>query len=197
MQWLGELRGDVRFALRQLRRAPGFTAVAALTLALGIGANSAIFALVDATLLNPVPFDEPDRLVMVSESLPQFPRTGVSSRNFDDWEARNRTFESMAAVFAYARRVRMPDGSVEEIPAQQVTHRFFDVLRVRSIAGRTFRPEDKALPPNVTVISERLWRTRFGADPGIVGRQLRIDELSFTVLGVAPADFQFFAEADL
>jgi putative ABC transport system permease protein len=197
MQWLGELRTDVRFALRQLRRAPGFTAVAALTLALGIGANSAIFALVDATLLNPVPFDEPDRLVMVSESLPQFPRTGVSSRNFDDWEARNRTFESMAAVFAYARRVKMPDGSVEEIPAQQVTHRFFDVLRVRPIAGRTFRPEDKALPPNATVISERLWRTRFGADPGVVGRPLRIDELSFTILGVVPAEFQFFSEADL
>ncbi len=197
MQWLGELQGDVRFALRQLRRAPGFTAVAALTLALGIGANSAIFALVDATLLNPVPFNEPDRLVMVSESLPQFPRTGVSSRNFDDWEARNRTFESMAAVFAYARRVRMPDGSVEEIPAQQVTHRFFDVLRVLPIAGRTFRPEDKALPPNVTVISERLWRARFGADPGVVGRPLRIDELSFTILGVVPAEFQFFSDADL
>ena len=197
MQWLGELRGDVRFAWRQLRRAPGFTAVAALTLALGIGANSAIFALVDATLLNPVPFDEPDRLVMVSESLPRFPRTGVSSRNFDDWEARNRTFESMAGVFAYARRVRMPDGSMEEVPAQQVTHRFFDVLRVRPILGRTFVPSDKALPPNATVISERLWRTRFGEDPGIVGRQLRIDELSFTILGVVPAGFQFFAEADL
>ena len=197
LQWLGELRGDVRFAVRQLRRAPGFTAVAALTLALGIGANSAIFALVDATLLHPVPFDEPDRLMMVSESLPRVPRTGVSSRNFDDWEVRNRTFESMAGVFAYARRVRMPDGSVEEIPAQQVTPRFFDVLRVRPIAGRTFRPEDKALPPNVTVISERLWRTRFGGDPGIVGRQLRIDELSFTVLGIVPAEFQFFAEADL
>jgi hypothetical protein len=91
-QRLGELRDDVRFALRQLRRAPGFTVVAALTLALGVGANSAIFALVDATLLNPVPFDEPDRLVMVSESLPRFPRTGVSSANFDDWEVRNRTF---------------------------------------------------------------------------------------------------------
>ena len=197
LQWLGELRGDVRFALRQLRRAPAFTAVAALTLALGIGANSAIFALVDATLLHPIPFDQPDRLVMVSESLPRFPRTGVSSRNFDDWEARNRTFESMAGVFAYARRVRMPDGSVEEIPAQQVTHRFFDVLRVRPIAGRTFRPEDKALPPNVTVISERLWRNRFDGDPGIVGRQLRIDEFSFTILGIVPAEFQFFAEADL
>jgi len=197
MQWLGELRGDVRFALRQLWRAPGFTAVAALTLALGIGANSAIFALVDATLLNPVPFNEPDRLVMVSESLPRFLRTGVSSRNFDDWEARNRTFESMAGVFAYARRVRMPDGSVEEVPAQQVTHRFFDVLRVRPILGRTFVPSDKVLPPNVTVISERLWRTRFGGDPGIIGRQLRIDEFSFTVLGIVPAEFQFFAEADL
>ena len=197
MQWLGELRGDVRFALRQLRGAPGFTAVAALTLALGIGANSAIFALVDATLLNPVPFDEPDRLVMVSESLPQFPRTGVSSRNFDDWEARNRTFESMAGAFPYARRVKMPDGSVQEVAAQQVTHRFFDVLRVRPILGRTFVPGDKALPPNVTVISERLWRTRFGGDPGIIGHQLRIDEFSFTILGVVPAEFQFFTEAGL
>jgi putative ABC transport system permease protein len=197
MQWFGELRGDVRFALRQLRKAPGFTVVAALTLALGIGANSAIFALVDATLLRPVPFDEPDRLVMVSESLPRFPRTGVSSANFDDWEARNRTFESMAGVFAYARRVTMPDGKVDEIAAQQVTHRFFDVLRIRPIAGRTFRPEDKALPPNATVISERLWRTRFGSDPSIVGRLLRIDGLPFTVLGIVPAEFQFFAQADL
>jgi putative ABC transport system permease protein len=196
-QWLAELRADVRFAARQLRRAPGFTAVAALTLALGIGANGAIFAVVDATLLNPVPFDEPNRLVMVSESLPRFPRTGVSSRNFDDWESGNRTFESMAGVFGYARRVRMPDGGVEEVPAQQVTHRFFDVLRVQPILGRTFIPSDKALPPNVTVISERLWRNRFGSDPGIVGRQMRIDEFSFTVLGVVPAEFQFFAEADL
>ena len=197
MQWLGELRGDVRFAFRQLRRAPGFTAVATLTLALGIGANSAIFALVDATLLHPVPFNEPDRLVMVSESLPRFRITGVSSRNFDDWELRNRTFESMAGVFNYARRVRMPDGTMQEVPAQQVTHRFFDVLRVRPILGRTFVPTDKVLPPNVTVISERLWRTRFSSDPGIVGRQLRIDEVAFTILGVVPADFQFFAEADL
>src|SRR5688572_8851226 len=198
MQWLGELRGDVRFALRQLRRAPAFTAVAALTLALGVGANSAIFALVDATLLRPVPYDEPDRLVMVSESLPRFPDLPVvSSRNFDDWEARNRTFESMAAVFLYPRRVKMPDGKVEEVPAQQVTPRFFDVLRVRPIVGRTFRTDDRVLPPNVTVISERLWRTRFGGDPAIVGRQLRIDELSFTIVGVVPAEFQFFSESDL
>jgi putative ABC transport system permease protein len=197
MQRLAEIQADVRFAWRQLRKAPGFTFVAALTLALGIGANSAIFALVDATLLHPVPFDEPDRLVMVYESLPQFPRAGVSSRNFDDWESRNRTFESMAGVFTYARRVKMPDGAVEEIPAQQVTHRFFDVLRVRPIIGRTFRPDDKALPPNVTVISERLWRNRFGGDPAIVGRQLRVDELAVTVLGVVPAEFQFSAEADL
>jgi len=196
-QRLEDLRNDVRFAARQLRRAPGFTLVAALTLALGIGANGAIFALVDATLLNPVPFDEPDRLVMVAESLPKFPRTAVSSRNFDDWEARNRTFESMAGAFPYARRVRMADGTVQEVPSQQVTHRFFDVLRVRPILGRTFVPSDKALPPNVTVISERLWRTRFGSDPGIIGRQLRIDEFAFTVLGIVPSGFQFLTEADL
>jgi putative ABC transport system permease protein len=196
-QWFGELRGDVRFALRQLRQAPAFTAVAALTLALGIGANSAIFALVDATLLRPVPFAEPEALVFVHEGSAQFPRGRTSSANFDDWEARNRTFDSLAGVFSYARRVTMPDGSVEEVPAQQVTPRFFDALRIRPIAGRTFRPEDEALPPNVTVISERLWRSRFDGDSGVVGRIVQIDGLPFTVLGIVPADFQFLNPADL
>jgi putative ABC transport system permease protein len=196
-QWFGELRADVRFAVRQLRQAPGFTAVAALTLALGIGANSAIFALVDATLLRPVPFDEPERLVAVSERLPQFARGGISSANLEDWEDRNRTFESMAGMFAYARRMTLPDGTVEEVPAQQVTPRFFDVLRIRPIAGRTFRPEDEALPPNATVLSERLWRSHFGSDPSIVGRTIRIDDAPFTVLGIVAAEFQLFARADL
>jgi putative ABC transport system permease protein len=196
-QWLSELRGDVRFAVRQLWHAPGFTAVAALTLALGIGANSAIFALVDATLLRPVPFAEPERLMYVHEGTAQFPRGRTSSANFDDWEARNRTFESMAGAFSYPRRVTMPDGSVEEVPAQQVTARFFDVLRIRAMAGRTFRPEDEALPPNVTVISERLWRSRFGGDAGVVGRIVRIDDQSFTVLGIVPADVQVLSPADL
>jgi putative ABC transport system permease protein len=196
-QWLGELRGDIRFALRQLRRAPGFTAVAALTLALGIGANSAIFALVDATLLRPVPFAGPERLVAVSERTRQFPRGGVSSANFADWQRRQRTFESMAGVFQYPRRLTLPDGTVEQVPAQQVTPRFFDVLRIRPLAGRTFVPEDEALPPNVTVISERLWRTQFSSDPAIVGRAVRIDGQPFTVLGIVPAEFQIFSRSEL
>ena len=192
-----EVRADVRFALRQLRRAPGFTAIAAITLALGIGANSAIFALVDATLLRPVPFANPDRLVVVWERFNQFPRAVVAPLNFEDWDARNRSFEVMAAFFGFPRRMNAPDGTAEQIPGQQVTPRFFDVLGVRPIVGRTFRPADEALPPNVVVISEGLWRSRFGADPGIVGTVTRLDGQPFTVLGVVPDTAQVRGPASI
>jgi putative ABC transport system permease protein len=180
----------VRFALRQLRRSPGFTALAAITLALGIGANSAIFALVDATLLRPLPFPDPDRLVMAWERSPTFARGTVAPLNFHDWHAQNRTFDAMAAVFFYARRLSAPDGSPEQMPAEQVTPRFFDLLGVRPIAGRTFLPSDVALPPNVAILSEELWRTRFGGDPGVIGRIIQLDAQPFTVVGVVPADFR-------
>jgi putative ABC transport system permease protein len=183
---LQEFRDDVRFAFRQLRRAPGFTAIATMTLALGIGANSAIFALVDATLLRPVPFAHPDRLVAVWERFNQFSRAVVAPLNFDDWEARNRSFEVMAAFFGFPRRMTARDGTAEQLPGQQVTPRFFDVLGVTPIVGRTFRPSDEALPPNVVVISEDLWRSRFAADPAVVGTVIRLDGQPFTVLGVVP-----------
>src|SRR5688572_15982501 len=160
-QRLEEAWSDVRFALRQLRDSPGFTALAAVTLALGIGANSAIFALVDATLIRPLPFPDPDRLVMAFERSATFPRGTVAPLNFHDWHERNRTFDAMAAVFFYARRLTAADGSAEQIPAEQVTPRFFDLLGVRPIAGRTFLPSDVALPPNVAILSEELWRTRY------------------------------------
>src|SRR4030095_9106396 len=111
-QWLGELRDDVKFALRQLRAAPGFTAVAGTPLALGIGANSAMFALADATLLRPFPFPESERLTSVWERFQSFPRTPVSWLNFRDWSERNQTFESMAGFFGYPRRIAAPDGTI-------------------------------------------------------------------------------------
>jgi hypothetical protein len=153
-QWLGELRDDVKFAIRQLRAAPGFTLVAAITLALGIGANSAMFALVDAALLRPLPFPDPDRLTVVWESFKAFPRTGVSSANLRDWIERNRTFQSIAGGLGFPRRMAAADGTVEMIPAMQVTTQYFDVLGVKPILGRTFLPSDVAMPPNAAVMSE-------------------------------------------
>src|SRR5262245_60772901 len=157
--WLEELWSDVRIAIRQLRQSPGFTFLAAITLALGIGANSAIFALVDATLIRPLPFAGADRLVMAWERTPRFPRGPVAADTYDDWNERNQSFDAMAAVFVYARRLTAPDGTVEQIPAQQVTPRFFDLLGARIVAGRTFLPSDVAMPPNVVVLSEGVWQT--------------------------------------
>ncbi|HEY7186353.1 MAG TPA: ABC transporter permease [Vicinamibacterales bacterium] len=196
-QFLGELRDDVKFALRQLRKAPAFTLVAVVTLALGIGANSAMFALADATLLRPFPFPESDRLTSIWERFQSFPRTGVSWLNFRDWSERSQTFESMAGYFGYPRRMSAPDGTIEQVPAMQVTTRYFEVLGIKPIVGRTFRPSDVAFPPNTMVISEGLWRTRFGADPSIVGRTIQIDGGPVTVLGVVPAEAQVVGRVGL
>ncbi len=195
--WLEDMWNDVRLALRQLRGSPGFTVLAAVTLALGIGANSAIFALVDATLIRPLPFPDPERLVMVWERTTRAPRSTVAPLNFHDWHERNRTFDDMAAVFPYARRLSAADGSVEQVPAQQVTPRFFELLGGRPIAGRTFLPSDVAVPPNVVVLSEGLWRTRYGSDLSLIGRIIQIDAQPFTVVGVVSSDFQGLPPASL
>jgi putative ABC transport system permease protein len=196
-QWLEEFGSDVKFAVRQLRRSPGFTVVAAITLALGIGANSAMFALTDATLLRPFPLPEPDRLVMVWESFQTFERNAVASLNFRDWNERNQTFQAMAGAVGFPRRMAAPDGTIEEVPGMQVTSQFFDVLGVKPIAGRTFRPTDVAMPPNVVVLSEALWRTRFGGDRTLIGRTVRIDGQAFTVLGVVPGEAQILNQTNV
>src|SRR5688572_4619210 len=196
-QRLEDLRNDVRFAIRQLRRAPGFTLVAALTLALGIGANSAIFALADATLLRPFPFPESDRLVMVWERFQTFNRAGVAPLNLDDWNARNRTFQSMAGMISFPRNMAAADGNIEQVSGAQVTRQFFDVLGVKPIAGRAFLPTDSTKPPNTVVLSEGLWRTRFGGDPTLIGKAIRLDTQSFTVLGDVPEQAQVTSRANL
>jgi putative ABC transport system permease protein len=189
-RWCGEFREDVRFALRQLKAAPGFTLVAVLTLALGIGANSAMFALADASLVRPLPYPEPDRLVSLSELRDGQPGMAVNPVDFVDWEQRTRSFTAIAAVVRGGGTIVGDDGVAEPIPAQAVTTRFFDVLGVRPIAGRTFREEDEGPAPDVVVLSEGLWRRRFGGDSAVVGRATRFGDRTFTVIGIVPADFQ-------
>ena len=196
---LEELWHDLTFAFRQLRHSPGFTLVATLTLALGIGANSAIFALVDATLLRPLPFRQPDRLVAIWEASGTNRRSFVSPLNMLDWNTRSRTFEKIAGFTPSVGGMVMAgaDGNAETVSRQWVTAGIFDVLGVTPIAGRTFSADDEAKRANVVVLSETLWRTRFNADPGIVGRELRLDGALWTVVGVVPADFQLLGQTSM
>jgi putative ABC transport system permease protein len=199
MQWLEEFRDDVRFAVRQLRRAPAFTLVAALTLALGIGANSAIFALVDATLLRPLPFTDPDRLVMAWEQSPSAPRDGVAPANLRDWNDRSDTFEVLAGYVPGVGGMVMAgeDGTAETVDRQWVTSGIFDVLGVKPVAGRTFLPSDDRDRLNVVVLSEAYWQTRFHADPSVVGRVLQLDGDPFTVVGVVPAEARLVGRSSI
>ena len=142
--------------------------MAALTLALGIGVNSAIFALADAALMRPLPFGQAERLVMLWERLPTSPKTGVSPLNMRDWSLQSQSFEGMAAVqrgMGGGPLLTAPDGSIETAERQSVTANFFDVLRVTPIVGRTFRPEDDGPSPRVVLLGEAVWRRRFGGDP--------------------------------
>jgi putative ABC transport system permease protein len=193
-QWLDEFKSDVKFAFRQLTAAPAFTLVAVVTLALGIGANSAMFALADATLMRPLPWTEPDRLVMISERNARTPRAAVSPLNLRDWEERNRTFQAMAAIsmaLGGGPLLAAPDGTVESVDRQYVTTHFFDVLGVTPVAGRTFLPADEGPATNVVVMSEGLWRSRFGGDPTLIGRDIRLNGQPQTVVGVVSDAVQF------
>jgi putative ABC transport system permease protein len=188
-RWLEELVADLTFAVRQLRRAPGFALVAALTLALGIGANSAIFALVDATLLRPLPFPDSNRLVMIWERSDASPRGRVSPMNMLDWGERSRSLEGIAGYVPNVGGMVMAaaDGTTEDVPRQWLpSPNIFEVLGIRAIAGRTFLAEDASERRNVLVMSEGFWLSRFNADPSIVGRDLRLDGDPFTVIGVVP-----------
>ena len=197
--WTREAWHDLRYAARALRRQPGFAVVAILTLALGIGANSAIFALVDATLLRPLPFGDPDRIVMLYERSATSVRGAVSPLNMTDWNTRNRTFEVIAGYVPSVGGMVMTgaDGLADNVSRQWVTAGFFDALGIRPIAGRTFLSDDDARRANVVVLSEAFWQSRFNADPTVVGRTIRLDGMPFTVVGVVPRHFQLLAGTSL
>lgn len=198
-QWIEEFRHDVVFALRQLRDAPAFTVVATLTLALGIGANSAIFALVDATLLRPLPFHEPDRVVTLFERTSTGQRTSVSPMNLADWQAQSRTVSAMAGYSNGVGGMVMKgtDGMPETVARQWVSSRFFEVLGVQAMVGRVFQPADDFAPASAVVLSEPYWRARFNADPSVVGTSLVLDGDPYTVAGVAPASFHWTERASV
>ncbi|HEY7293269.1 MAG TPA: ABC transporter permease [Vicinamibacterales bacterium] len=188
---------DLRFGVRSLWKARGFSTLAILVLAVGIGATSAIFNLVDGALIRPLPFADPDHLLMLWEHPPNYARNRVSPLNFQDWSEQNRSFTAMAAVSGYGRTLTNVSGIAERIPGQSVTTAFFDVLGIAPIAGRTFRPDDGIPQANVVIVSERFWRSHLDEASDAVGRVLRLDGQSFTVVGIMPASFQILYPADI
>src|SRR5260370_6410749 len=190
------LAQDLRFAFRMLWRGPVFAAVVVAVLAIGIGANSAIFSLLDAALFRPLPFAQPNQLVMLWEHPPSYAHNRVSPINFLDWSEQNSVFESMAAVSGWSRTLITSKGP-ERIPGQSVSASLFDVLGVRPIAGRTFAKEDVRLRAHVVVLSERLWTSQFGRDPRLVGSTITLDGELFTVIGIVPSQFQILSNSNL
>src|SRR6516164_4832263 len=182
---------DVRFAFRMLRKSPGFTAVALLTLALGIGANTAIFSVVNAVLLRPLPYANPGQLVFVPEAQPEagISGLGMSYPTFVELRDGNRVFSAIASLGGHAL-VLTGYGEPSEVSTVVVTSEFFTVLAAQPLLGRVFISEDSqrgAAP--VVVLSEILWRNRFGADPGIVGRSITLDMRPYNVIGIMSASF--------
>ena len=197
--WFEELADDLKFAFRQLKASPSFTVIATLTLALGIGANSAIFALVDATVLRPLPYAEPDRLVSIWEHGETIARDYVSPLNMLDWEARGHSFEKIAGFTPGVGGMVMAgvDGNAETVSRQWVSAEIFNVLGVKPIAGRNFTTEDDKTRANVIVLSEGFWRTRFNADTTVIGREIRLDGALWTVVGVLPRDFELLGQTSI
>jgi putative ABC transport system permease protein len=190
---MGAFLQDARYGLRMLRKSPGFTAVAVIVLALGIGANTAIFSLVDAVLLRPMPFPEPDRLVMVWEDFSRmgFPENTPAPANFVDWKKQNHVFSGMAAMASRTYNLT-GDGDPEKVEGYATEWSTFPLLGVNAALGRTFLPEeDRPEGRKVVVISHGLWQRRFAGDRGLVGRDLQINGEKYTVIGVMPAGFHF------
>jgi predicted permease len=185
---LGELRQDLSFAVRALRRAPAFTIVAVLTLALGIGANTAIFSVVRGILLRPLPFEDPEKLVIVPAVLKGRHQPSVSPANAYDWRDQNRSFTSLAVVDDRSA-VLTGSGDPEQLRGADVSADLFGILGVKPLRGRSvFTPEEADWPgAKSVIISETLWRTRFGSDSSLIGQSLTLDNERYQVVGVVPA----------
>jgi len=182
---------DVRFAIRSFLKSPGFTSIAILALALGIGANAALFTIINAVLLRPLPYQQPEKLLRVYETFLPKGWGSVSTPNFLDWRKQNHVFEYLEA-FSTGSVNLQGAGNPERIPEAVATAGLFDMLGAKPMRGRTFLPdEDQPGKPDVAVISERLWRRRFGGDPNLLGSQIVLDGRSTTVIGIMPAVFQF------
>ena len=194
--WLEELRQDARYAVRVLGRGRAFVVVAVLTLALGVGANTAIFSVVRGVLLRSLPYPDPERLVAV-QSVIRGSTAAVSPPDFFDWRSQTRSFSGLSAYYVSTTNLT-GGGEPERLTQARVSANFFDVLGIRPTRGRAFLSgEDALTAPRVVVLSDGLWRRRFGADPSIVGRTIDLDDAPTTVIGIAPADLHVPADVDM
>jgi putative ABC transport system permease protein len=193
---------EVRFAIRALRKSPGFTAVAILTLALGIGPNTAIFSVVQGVLLRPLPFVHPENLVQIWNTyslLPAFPQVELSPGDFVDFKKRATSFSDMAAYVNIPQGFNLTgQGEAERIEARYANSGFFELLGIQPIAGRAFSAEEDrhGATPSV-MLTHRLWQSRFGSNPAIVGRTLILDGRGYVVAGILPATFRLASTTDL
>src|SRR5436190_1072910 len=185
---------DVRFGFRRLVKTPGFAVVAVATLALGIGANTAIFSLVDGVLLRPLPFPDAERIIYIEGKNPAagITESNTSFLDFTDWSQQTDLFASTAAYWTGEAHLGADGAEPERVPRAGVTAGFFSVLGVQPVLGRTFvRDDDKGWPQTVAIISHGLWKRRFGSDPAIIGKQVQMSSMPLTIIGIMPPGFEY------
>src|SRR5579864_5702216 len=175
---------DLRYAMRQLRKNPGFTTVAVLTLALGIGANTAIFSVVEGVVLAPLPYAQPDRLVTVWERNQRIPKFSASYPDFQDWQRNAQSFEQMGAFASQDYDLSAP-GTPEHLEGAPISANFFRMLAANLALGREFsEDEDRHGGASAVIISDRLWKNRFAGNPAALGKTLTLDGVDYAVIGI-------------
>src|SRR5215475_10294795 len=197
VRFVEELWQDLRYGFRNLRKNPGFTAVAVITLGLGIGANTAIFSVVEALLLRPLPYSEPERLVMLSEKSREGARLTAAYPNFADWRVRAQSFEGMASIRNEAMNLTGMERPMR-LRGRTVNWSFFQLLGVGPELGRLFdEADDRYGAPRTALLSYELWKELFGGETSVIGRAINIDDEAYTVIGVLPPGFEYFRRADV
>jgi putative ABC transport system permease protein len=197
---IDNLLQDIRYGTRTLRKNPGFIVVAVVTLGLVLGANTAIFSIVENVLLRPLPYPQPEQLVEISSAyLPTLPKLAIAAGDFTDWKRQASTLSALEArsVISYGSNLT-GDGEPQRVQTTYATSGLFAMLGIRAAAGRAFYPEeDKPGNAPIAMLSHELWQSRYGGDPGVVGRTITLDDQKYAITGVLPAGFQMFRKADL
>ncbi|MHB8541208.1 MAG: ABC transporter permease [Candidatus Acidiferrales bacterium] len=192
---MGTFWNDLRYGIRMLMKAPGFTAIAVLTLAIGIGANTALFSIVNGVLLNPLPYPHPNQVVSVDSTTAGFGQSSISYPDFLDWARDNRTFSLLAAYKSFIGFNLIGQGEPQRVSAVEVSSNFFATLGVKPVLGRNFTPaEDQLNGPPVVILSGGFWKSKFASSPSIIGKTLNLGDTDYTVVGVLPANFYFCCE---
>src|SRR6266478_5341561 len=197
LPFLETLLQDVRYALRTLRKSPSFGAVAVLTLALGIGANTAVFSIVNGVLLHPLPFANADRLVVVGESEDDRKPSTTSFSTYEDWKARSKSFEELTLYRQWQPTLMAPD-EPEQLIGLRVANNYFRTLGIKMAAGWDFTADDdKPATRFVVLLGHGLWQRRFNSDPKIVGKAINLSGRDFTVIGVLPSNYESLIATDM